>query len=87
MSRTTDTLSMEGLHSADVCIADVCIAMVRLPPCRSYVEGNLSRVNSVLYDAHERILDYVSQCCERIRSHMMRHLPSVISIARSRNPL
>ena len=55
--------------------------MVRLPPCKSYIEGNLSRVNGVLYDAHERILDEVSPCCECIMSHMMRHLPSVIFLA------
>jgi hypothetical protein len=32
-------------------------AGVRLPPYKSCVEGNLSRVHSVLYDAHEQILD------------------------------
>jgi hypothetical protein len=30
---------------------------VRLPPCKSYVEGNLSGANRLLYDAHGRILD------------------------------
>src|SRR5262245_8815992 len=52
--------------------------------CKSCVEGNLSRVNSALYAAHEQILDEVSQCCAWMRSHMMQHVPNVISIARSR---
>lgn len=34
--------------------------VVRLPPSRSYAEGNLLRVNGLLYDAHGWILDYVS---------------------------
>ena len=61
------------------------ITTVRLPPCKSYIEGNLSRVNGVLYDAHERILDEVLPCCECMRAHMMRHLASVISLAQSHN--
>ena len=61
--------------------------IVRLPLCESCAGGDLLRVDGVLYDAHERIWDEVSQRCERIRSHMMRHLPSVISTAMSRNPL
>jgi len=35
---------------------------VKLPPCSPYAEENLARVNGLLYDAHERILDYVSRC-------------------------
>jgi len=45
-------------------------------------ERIISRMRS-----HGQILDEVSQRCERIRLHMMRHLPSVISMALSRNPL
>jgi hypothetical protein len=26
--------------------------------------------------SHGRIMDYVSRCCEGIRSHMVRHLPT-----------
>ena len=32
-----------------------------------------------------RILDYVSRCREGIRSHMVKFLPSVVSMARSHN--
>src|SRR6266404_5350559 len=38
-------------------------------------EGNLSRVNDLLYDARERRWDEVSRCYECMRSHRVSHVP------------
>ena len=56
-------------------------------PYRPYAEGNLSRADGLSYDAHERILDEVSQWRERIRSHIVRRLSRVISLGKSHNLL
>ena len=61
--------------------------MVRLHSCKSYIKENSSRVRGVLYGTHEQILDWVSRLCERVRSHMMRHLLNVIFLEQSRNHL
>jgi len=39
------------------CFQQQVSAGVRLPPYKPYTEGNLSRVDGLPYDAHERILD------------------------------
>ena len=38
-------------------------------------EGNLSRVNDILYDAHERLWDEVARYSECMRSHRVSHVP------------
>src|SRR5262249_24731827 len=47
-------------------------------------EGNLSRVNDILYDAHARRWDEVTWCYECRKSYMVRPLPDVLALARSR---
>ena len=64
---------------------EAVVALFGFLPYRPYAEGNLSRADGLSYDAHERILDEVSQWRERIRSHIVRHLSRVISMERSRN--
>jgi hypothetical protein len=48
-------------------------------------EGNLSRVNGILYDARARRWDEVTRCYECMKSHMVRPLPDVLSLALSRD--
>ena len=38
-------------------------------------EGNLSRVNDILYDARERLWDEVARYSECMRSHRVSHVP------------
>src|SRR5205085_1950837 len=38
-------------------------------------EGNLSRVNDILYDARARLWDEVVRCSEYMRSHRVSHVP------------
>ena len=52
-----------------------------------HTEGNLLRVNDILYDARARRGDEVARCDEGTRSHMVRPLPDVLSLALSRDPL
>jgi hypothetical protein len=44
-------------------------------------------MNGYWIRSHERILDSVSRCRERIRSHTVRRLPRVISLGKSHNLL
>ena len=58
------------------------VVAVRLPPLQTVCRRKLVRADGLSYDAHERILDEVSQWRERIRSHIVRHLSRVISMER-----
>ena|SRR5215510_8853834 len=66
---------------------DAVYPLVWLPLYRRYAEGNLSRADSLSYDAHERILDLVSRGRERIRSHDVRHLSGSLSVESPHNLL
>jgi hypothetical protein len=48
-------------------------------------EGNLSRVNDLLYDARARRGDEVARCDAWRKSHMVRPVPDVRSLALSRD--
>jgi hypothetical protein len=47
----------------------------------------MMRTNGYWIMSHEWILDYVSRCRKRIRSHIVKRLPSVISMKRFHNLL
>jgi hypothetical protein len=51
--------------------------------CPECTMSSMMHTNGYGIMSHERILDYVSQCGERIRSHTVQHLPRVISLERS----